>query len=160
MSSTRYGTPALLRGGILCLVLLGPLACGGDDGTGPADADVSGTWSATVADLTGGGSSCSSTDPTSLTLTQTGGTFSGSYSGGEVACTGSSGTFSFPVGSGAVVNGTVNGASVSFDLDSPDFHQSGTVNGSSMSGPATWNCFFGPATGVVTLTGTWHAARQ
>jgi hypothetical protein len=143
----------------LCLLLLGVLACGGDDGTGPADANVSGTWN-TVSDLTGGGSSCSSTVPTTLSLTQSGGGFAGLFSGGEVACTGPNGAFSFAVGSGDIINGELDGSSISFDLDSPDFHHRGTVSGSSMSGTATWNFFFGPETDPVVLTGTWEAVRQ
>jgi hypothetical protein len=54
----------------------------------------------------------------------------------------------------------MNGTTVSFDLDSPDLHQTGTVSGSSMSGVATWTFDFGSGTNPVTLTGTWEADKQ
>jgi hypothetical protein len=53
----------------------------------------------------------------------------------------------------------VNGTTVSFDLDGPEFHLTGTVSGDTMEGTGTWE-FFGLETGVVTLTGTWEATRQ
>jgi hypothetical protein len=144
--------------GLACILLCWVLACG--DGTGPAEVNVTGIWTVTFSDLSGGGFSCSSIAPTTLTLTQTGETVSGAYNGGEVACSGPNGSFSFPAGSGDVVNGEVNGTTISFDLDSPEIHQSGTVTGSSMSGTATWQTFFGTETEAVTLTGTWEADRQ
>ena len=135
-------------------------ACGDDDGTGPSSANVEGTWSASLSNLSGGGVSCSSTIPIDVTLTQTGNTFSGSYDGGELTCTGSAGTFSTPVGSGTVINGQVSGNNISFDLDTPDFHHTGSVSGTSMSGTASWTFDFGDPTGVVTLNGNWGAERQ
>ena len=121
---------------------------------------MTGTWTASLSNLTGGGATCSSTEPTELTLQQDGNAFTGSYTGGELTCSGSSGTFSTPLGDGIVINGQVSGNEVSFDLDTPDYHQDGTLNGASMSGTATWRFDFGPGTGVVTLNGTWGAAKQ
>jgi hypothetical protein len=141
------------------IALLGVLACGGDNGTGPASTNVTGTWSASLSNMNGGGVSCSSTAPTQLTLDQTGATFSGSYSGGELFCSGPGGG-PIPVGSGLVINGTLSGRNLSFDLDTPDFHQAGIVSGTSMSGTAQWTMDFGIPRGVVTLNGNWTAAKQ
>jgi hypothetical protein len=140
----------------LALVLIG--ACG-DDGTGPGATNLTGTWSASVSNMTGTGVSCSSTSPTQLTLTQTGVTFSGSYDGGAVSCSTPGGTLSSPLGSGLVTNGLVNGNSVSFDLDTPEQHQTGTVSGTSMSGVAQWQVDYA-GLGTVTLNGEWEATRQ
>ncbi len=144
---------------LFLFTLLGLVACGGDNGTGPGSS-VDGVWSASLSNLSGSGVSCSSTAPTQLTLNQTGNTFSGSYTGGELTCSGPGGTFSDPVGSGSVVNGQINGNSLSFDLDTPDFHQIGTITGNSLSGTAQWRVDFGAPTGVVTLNGNWGAAKQ
>lgn len=65
-----------------------------------------------------------------------------------------------PVGSGSVINGTLSGRNLSFDLDTPDFHQAGSVSGTSMSGTAEWTIDFGLPVGVVTLNGNWGAAKQ
>jgi hypothetical protein len=145
----------------IVIAVLGTLACGGDDDTGPSTpADVSGTWSASVSNMSGSGVSCTSDGATLLTLSQTGSTFSGTYSGGELTCSGPGGTTSGPIGSGLVVNGEVDGNNVSFDLDTPDFHQTGNVDGTSISGNARWRFDFGPPTGVITLNGNWAAAKQ
>jgi len=135
------------------------LACGGDDSTGPST-NVAGTWTASLSNMSGSGISCSSTSPTTITISQQSTTFSGSYSGGELTCTGPGGTASEFIGSGTILNGTLNGNSVSMDLDTPDFHLTGTVSGSSMSGTAQWVIDFGQPTGVVTLNGNWGAARS
>jgi hypothetical protein len=143
-----------------CLGLIGILACGGNDGTGPGSTTISGTWSASLANLSGSGVDCSSTSPTQLTLNQTGATFSGSYSGGELFCTAPGSTGPVSVGTGSIVNGTVSGTSLSFDLGTPDFHHEGVVSGTSMSGTAQWTLDFGIPAGEVTLDGTWQAAKQ
>jgi hypothetical protein len=142
------------------LGLIGILACGDNNGSGPGSTDITGSWSASLSDLSGSSVNCSSTSPTLLTLTQTGETFSGSYSGGELFCTAPGGTGPVPVGTGSVVNGTLSGTSLSFDLDTPDFHHEGVVSGTSMSGTAQWTLDFGIPVGEVTLNGTWEATKQ
>jgi hypothetical protein len=143
--------------GLLAILAFG---CGGSDSTGPnSTANVAGTWTASLSNMSGSGVSCSSTSATTLTLTQSNTTFSGGYSGGELTCSGPGGTFSSFVGNGTILNGQVNGNSVSFDLDTPDFHHTGTVSGNSISGSATWLIDFGAPTGEVTLSGSWGAAR-
>jgi hypothetical protein len=146
---------------IALLLLTALVACGDDDGSGPSTpADVAGTWSASMSNLSGSGISCSSSSPTQLTLNQTGETFTGSYAGGEMACTGPGGGTSFEIEPGTVINGSVDGNSVTFDLDTPDARQTGTVDGNSMSGTARWTIDLGALIGIVTLNGTWSAARQ
>jgi hypothetical protein len=80
--------------------------------------------------MSGAGHSCSLT--LTMTLTHQGTTFAGSYNNAVVACDGQS---SNPV-TETVVNGTVNGDQVSFDLDTTALHQTGTLSGTSMSGRA------------------------
>lgn len=133
-------------------------ACGGD-ATGPTQANVGGVWSLSLTNLSGSGISCS-TSGTTMTLSQTGTTFSGSYGGGSITCFGSGESFSSPFGSGSVVNGVVSGYNVSFDLDSPDFALTGTESGASMSGTCTLRADLGAPYGVITLSGNWGAARQ
>lgn len=146
---------------LAAFVLLGSMACGGDSNTEPSPtANVSGTWNASVSNLSGSGIACSSVGNTQLTLNQTGDTFSGTYSGGELTCTGPGGTASAPFGSGTVINGTVSGSDVSFDIDTPDQHFTGTASSTSMSGTTRWNIDLGAPTGVVTLNGNWGAAKQ
>jgi hypothetical protein len=140
------------------IALLLVLGCGGDS-TGPSTANVAGTWTASLSNMSGSGISCSSSSPTTLTLTQQNDNFSGSYSGGELTCAGPGGSASEFIGSGTVLNGQVNGSGVSMDLDTPDFHLTGTASGNSMSGTARWEIDFGQPTGVVVLNGNWGAAR-
>jgi hypothetical protein len=138
------------------------VACGGDDvTTGPAGSiSVGGTWSASVSNMTGGGASCRTTSPIQVTLRQTESTFSGSYAGGILTCLTPTESFSSAVGTGTVKNGKVSGKSVSFDLDTPAFHHSGSVSGVTMSGTAEWTYDFGLPMGEVTLVGSWSAAKQ
>jgi hypothetical protein len=94
-----------------------------------------------------------------MTLNQSGDTFTGSYGPGTLTCLagGESGSFNF---NGTIVNGTVDGSSVAFDLDTQDLHHTGTINGNSMSGTARWTFDLGAGTGVVVLNGNWPAAKQ
>ncbi|HET8836269.1 MAG TPA: hypothetical protein VFN08_16175 [Gemmatimonadales bacterium] len=61
---------------------------------------------------------------------------------------------------GIIVNGTIDGNAIAFDLDTQDFHQTGSVSGSSMSGTARWTFDLGGSTGIVVLNGNWAAAKQ
>jgi hypothetical protein len=137
-------------------------ACGGDDQTtGPTGSlNVGGTWSASISNLSGEGASCSTSSPIRVTLRQTGSTFTGSYSGGVLTCLTATESFSSAVPSGNVANGQVAGTKVTFDLGSPDFHHDGSLNGTSMSGTATWTYDFGFPLEQVALTGGWSAVRQ
>jgi hypothetical protein len=148
------------RSWLCALAAVALCACGGDDTTGPTGSiNVGGTWNVSLTNLSGGGASCSSTEPTRLTIRQTASTFTGTYSGGILNCLTPTESFSTAVGSGTVINGEVSGNNVSFDLDSPQFHQEGTVTGSSMAGTAEWTYDFGLPLGEVNLTGGWSAIR-
>jgi hypothetical protein len=143
---------------VLLAAVLGMTACGGDDATGPSNASVAGAWTLSVSNMSGQGVSCS-VGGTALTLTQSGTTFSGTYGPGTMTCV--AGSQSTEVGvQGTVVNGTVDGNAVAFDLDTQDFHHTGSVSGNSMSGTARWTFDFGGSVGVVVLNGNWAAAKQ
>jgi autotransporter translocation and assembly factor TamB len=144
---------------VFVLVLLSVASCGGDGPTAVDPSTLNGTWSASFTNLSGVGISCHSSSVTT-TITTSGNTFTGTYGSGTMTCAagGQSQSGQFP--SGAVVNGTINGNAVAFDLDTPDQHQTGTVSGNSMSGTATWKYNFGAPYGVVTLTGSWSASKQ
>ena len=138
-----------------CLLLA---ACGGDN-TGPSNVNVTGTWSASLTNFSGSGASCNATGIT-LQLSQSGTSFAGTYAGGTFVCSGPGGSGQFAGSSGIIINGTVSGSAVSFNVDTPDSHFSGTVSGNSMSGQGTERIDFGAPTGVVTLSGSWGAAKQ
>ncbi len=148
----------------MLLLLLIPvfLACGDDGGDimGPSIPSVAGPWAYDASSLNGSGLSCN-VSGTSLVFTQSGGTLTGSHSGGTISCAGPTGTVSLPVGSGTIVNGSVTSAgAVSFDLDTQDWRNTGTLSGNSISGTATVRIDLGSPTGVVTLSGNFSAARQ
>ena len=133
--------------------------CGGDS-TGPnTTANVAGTWSATITNLAGSGISCF-TSAFPVTLTQTGNTFTGSYGAGTITCSGNGQQLSENTPGGVIVDGTVSGSQVAFDLDTQDAHQTGTISGNSMSGTSIWRLDLGSPTGVITLNGNWSAVRS
>jgi hypothetical protein len=133
-------------------------ACGSDS-TGPEMPAVDGAWSLSLTNMSGSGISCSWSGIT-MTLTQSGTTFSGSYSGGAYTCTGGGESVSGNVGSGSVINGSIHGDNVTFQLDSPDTPLGGTISGASMSGTATMRYDLGSPYGVITLSGNWGAAKK
>jgi len=143
-------------------LLVWSLACGGENnGTEPTFANVHGSWSLSITNMTGGGAECSTSNPIQITLQQSTTTFAGTYGGGGVlSCTAPFGSFFAATGSGSVLNGQVSGNEVSFDLGSANFHQVGTVNGSSMAGTATWSFESGSASTLGELTGSWTATKE
>jgi hypothetical protein len=141
----------------------GVLACGGGEsaGLGPPPTTVDGGWNFTIqnlhATIQGSLLTCKVTGAT-VTLTQTGTDFSGTYSGGTMTCTYQGQSQSFAI-AGDVVNGILIGNAVSFDLDAPDFHFTGTAGQNSMSGTCTLTADFGSPIGVVVLNGSWRLSR-
>ena len=106
------------------------LGCGGDgSGVEPGDTNVTGSWNAVWQSMNGPGMSCSA-DGGRLELNQTTGRFTGSYRVQTLTCNGRSGT----PNTGTVLNGTILGDRIAFDLSDPAFHQSGSLNGDEMSG--------------------------
>ena len=122
----------------------------------PSVPSVAGQWSYSTTNISAGGITCSSSG-TTLTITQQGTSFSGSYGGGTLTCSSSGGSQSLPIGTGIVLNGSVTGSAVAFDLDTSDWHNGGSINGNSMSGTATIRVVVGGL--LYTLTGTWGASR-
>ncbi|HUL71358.1 MAG TPA: hypothetical protein VLT17_14110 [Gemmatimonadales bacterium] len=143
----------------------GMLACGGgsEAGLGPPPTTVDGNWNLTVTNLHAviqGATFTCNLSGTTLSLTQTGTSFSGSYSGGTMTCTYRGQNYSVPIsGTGTVINGTLNGNAVTFDLDDPSFHFTGTAVENHMSGSCVLQGDLGPPIGLVTLNGTWQLSR-
>ncbi|MEN8376962.1 MAG: hypothetical protein ABFS34_16160, partial [Gemmatimonadota bacterium] len=139
------------------LVLMAAAAAGcGDDPTGPSTPNVAGAWSYAATNVTAATVTCSFTN-VSLSLTQSGTTFSGTYSGGLLSCSAPGASFSEPIGGGPVASGTINGTSVTFDMDSSDWRNTGTISGNSMSGTVNVRVV---VEGVpIVLTGNFSAAR-
>src|SRR5205809_154278 len=115
---------------LLVCVLTGVLAACGGDSTGPSQANVAGAWMLSATNVSGQGLSCN-LGPPPTTLNQSGTTFTGSYGPGTITCLAGGQSGSDQV-QGTVVNGTINGNSVQFDLDTQDAHLTGSVNGNSM----------------------------
>ena len=130
-------------------------ACSASDSTGPKNANVSGSWGYTATNLTGSGLSCSISNVT-MTVNQTGTTFSGSYSSGTLNC-GTLGGGNFT--GGTVVTGTVSGNGVSFNFDTQDWNNTGTISGTSMSGTATMRVVLTGGQPLI-LTGNFSAIKR
>jgi hypothetical protein len=133
---------------LLVLLAAVSLASCGDDATASSYPNIAGSWTYNASNLSGSGIPCGVTGAT-LSLSQSGSTFTGSYSNARLFCIFSGETLLDDVASGSVVNGEVSEAgSVSFDFDTPDFAQHGTISGNSMSGTATWRMDYGGTAGI------------
>lgn len=141
---------------LVLLAMILSVGCGSDS-TGPKNANVSGSWTYNATNLQGGGLSCNATG-TSLTLTQAAATFSGTYAGGTLTCTGPGGNASQQVGSGVVAGGTVSGSSVAFNFDTSDWANTGTISGATISGTVVVRLVSG-STSVI-LNGNFSAVHQ
>ena len=133
--------------------LLVPLfACSDPVIVDPVVSPISGAWSLSLS-VTGSGVTCTFSGAP-MRLSESGGSFSGTYGPTELFCDGTSqGSVS-----GKVVNGVLNGSNVIYDLDEAAYHQTGTINGASMSGSAVWS---GSSNGTTVLfNGTWSATKQ
>jgi hypothetical protein len=133
----------------------------GCSSTGPKSVTVDGgavvgMWSFN-ASLSGGGVSCSETNGV-MNLVQSGSTFSGTYMNVLINCVGNGKSFSGGPYGGSVVNGTVNGSTVSFEFDAPGITQTGTISGNTMSGTSVQALNLG-SIGNDTLSGPWTSAR-
>lgn len=153
MKSSTLRTPLALAAALFSLS-----ACG-DDSTGPETPNVAGTWSLSLANMSGSGITC---DWTGLTadVEQDGSTFTGTYDGGTYSCTNGDQTVSGDAGSGTILDGSIDGNDVSFAIDDSDNGMTGTVSGGSMSGTGTLFYDFGYPYGVVELSGDWAATKN
>jgi hypothetical protein len=125
------------------------------DSTGPKNANVSGSWTYNVSNLSGGGLTCNGSGST-VTLSQTGATFTGSYSGGILSC-GVAGSVN--IGSGVVANGTVSNNAVTFNFDTQDWANTGSVSGNSIAGTTTVRLVVTGGQTVV-LSGNFSMVKQ
>ncbi len=145
---------------IFAPVLVGLLLTSCSDSSGPSVSSVAGAWGYSATRLSGAnGLSCNITGAT-LNLIQAGATFSGTYSGGSISCTGDGGFSYNPQTNlfGSIVSGVVSGTNVSFNFDTSDFSNSGTLSGSSIAGTTVLLLVTGSSR--VTLTGVFGAARR
>jgi len=140
---------------MLVWAIVAVAACAGNKASGPTaltTPDVGGAWNIAWSNLRATGVTCSASGG-KITLTQSGTTFSGSYHSTLLQCNGTA----LGVAGGIVVNGSLRGSTIMFDMDPPNLHQHGTITDRSMSGSATWRI---AADGTSsTLTGTWAAVR-
>ena len=152
---------SLLTVAAIMFVIVG---CGSDSTTEPQNAQVGGLWSYNTGQLSGGlaglGVRCFITN-VDLSLNQTGATFTGNANGGHIRCTVAGVTvMDGPLGNQVVVNGTVSGNNLSFDIETPAWHHIGSVSGNSMSGTVRFTIDLGGTTGSVDLTCNWSAIRS
>ena len=133
------------------LLLVG---CGGSDAIGPTQTvQIGGSWLMDVTGVSGGTLQNCSLSPFAATLVQVGTTFNGSFGQTTLSCPG---VGSAPITGGNIVNGSITGLSVSFDLNTPDLHQTGTIRSAvAMDGTVRYRLSDGTI-----LTGGWAANKQ
>lgn len=134
--------------------MLSLVLAGCSDSTGVNNVSITGRWSYSVSNLSGGGVVCTIAGET-FQLTQLGNTFSGTATGGTLSCNGGAPS---ALASDVVANGTVSGNNVTFDIGTSDFHNSGKQSGASITGTTTAR--LNPGTGPVVLTGNFTAVQQ
>lgn len=142
---------------VVLFALLPVLGCGSKSPTSSSTTPttLTGNWTYSAGSLASlsGGYSCSATGFT-LSLIQSDASLTGSYKEGTIICNGTT----LAAGSGGIADGTITSSGVAFDFDTPDWHNQGTSNPSSMSGNATVHLTIAGTSYI--LTGTWTAARQ
>ena len=145
---------------VLMLALLLPLFACGDDSTGP-DENLEGTWRFSYANMTGatlGINVTCSVNTVDFTLTRSGSTFSGIQQGsGRIVCNSAGQTTDSQVAGETIVNGQINGSTLTFRLGTIPGQHTGTMTGNSMTGTAQWIYTSGNLT--VTLNGQFTAAK-
>ncbi|MGH7470847.1 MAG: hypothetical protein ACRENP_23110 [Longimicrobiales bacterium] len=142
-----------------CSVLaLTMLLSGCSDSATDVDTTISGRWSYNASNIVAGSINCSITGVT-INLTQSGSTFSGTTLGGTFRCSAPGvAPIVEDLGSDVIANGQINGNSVTFDISTPDIHNTGTRSGNSISGQITIRLVL--STGVVNLVGSFSAVRS
>ena len=150
----------MMRGPIL-LLIAATLSCGGDS-NGPKTPSLTGTWRFSYSSMTGTFDGvtveCAAT-ALDFTLSQSGNSFSGVQANlARIFCL-RQGTaiVDTNLDQETLVNGSISGSTVSFQLGILGGPNAGTVTGSSMSGTAQWNFLSGNV--PVTLTGPFTAAK-
>ncbi len=144
--------------GLLAAALASLTACGSDGPTGPQHANVSGAWTYSATNLsgtTGGVTFACNIEGASMSLSQTGTTFTGMIGSSIMSCFAEGQQASAPLPGAPVINGVVNGNNVLFDIETS--HNTGSVSGNSMSGTVT--VWLDIGLGLLRLTGNWGAVR-
>jgi hypothetical protein len=143
-------------------LLLGFIACGSDGPTGAGSSTLNGSWRFTFTNMSGVVQevtvTCTATS-IDFRLTQSGNSFSGIQVGtGRITCSAQGDVIiDEPIDSETIVNGTINGANVSFRLGSVPGQHTGTRSGTSITGTATWE--FTEEGVTITLNGQFTAAK-
>jgi hypothetical protein len=88
-----------------------------------------------------------------VTLVQDGTMLSGNFDSVTLTCTNDGRTATQHLPPGPIVNGAISGLNLSFDLGTPELHQTGAVSRRGLSGMARWVLHSGP------LYGVWSATR-
>ena len=143
------------------LLLAVAVACG-DSSSGPETPSVAGTWRFSFSNMSGALQgitvSCNAA-ALDFALAQTGNTFSGPQVGaGRLTCTAAGETvIDDLIGSETIVNGMINGSTVSFRLGTIPGQHNATLSGGSMTGTASWT--FTSENVTLTLNGQFTAVR-
>ncbi len=134
------------------------LLSGCSDSVTDVSTGISGRWSYNASNIVSGTVNCTITGVT-MNLTQSGSTFTGTTLGGTFRCMAPGiAPVEEDLGNDVIANGQVNGNSVSFDIGTPDIHNTGTRSGESISGQITIRLVL--STGVVNLVGNFSAVRS
>jgi hypothetical protein len=119
--------------------------------------NVFGIWTYIANNVTSSGVTCNLTG-VSMSLRQSGNTVTGSVTRGTSSCAFTGGSSNNALDGLTIVNGTINGHAVQFDIGTPDIHSVGTLTGNSISGMVTIHVTVKGSTTV--LTGPFSATRQ
>ena len=153
-----------LRSTLSCLALGLLTGCGSEGPTAPpAPPTVGGIWSYVAPSLLGDflGSPLDCAYELEMDLVQSAMSFSGTYRNALLVCDLNGRTQPVDGGSGVVVNGTIEGNSVRFDIDAEDIQNTGTIDGDSMEGDVSivLIVIVSPDTDTVVVRGRWSAVR-
>jgi hypothetical protein len=147
-----------VRRDVRVLLMAVVVGCGGDSTTPTPAGQLSGVWMYSATNLTQPGVTCSLSG-ISMTLAQSGNTFTGTVaSGGTVLCRSPAKSDAEPLSSDVVANGIVNGSSVEFDIGDVKLHNVGSISADSMSGRASLQVVTDNGTSV--LSGLFTAVKR
>ncbi len=143
----------------LSLTVILALACGsGSSGpTAPETPLIAGTWDYRAANINPEDLPISCDFFLTLILSQVNENLRGTHDG-FISCEAPGDSF-FQLVEGDVVNGSIDGNRIEFDLDGPDFHNEGVVSGETMAGTLIVTVVLDDGEEIL-LTGPWVAVRD